>query len=99
MAPGFDPAYPNDTSLAYKRGFLAGCELGGLTALPDDLLSHAIDRSIGASWPALQAGKAFAAAYWVLGGRASVRTGRIISVEAYLLAAFESELEKHKGNL
>ena len=92
----FDPNYPNDTALAYKRGFLAGCEMGGLTALPDDLLSHAIDRSLGASWPALQAGKAFAAVYFNLGKRSSARSGRIMSVQAYLLAAFEGELGKHK---
>jgi hypothetical protein len=95
----WEPGYPNFTALSYKRGFLAGCEMGGLTALPDDLLSHAIDRALGAGWPALQAGKAFAAVYWAVGGRASVRTGRILSVQAYLLAAFEAELGKHKGNL
>ena len=95
----FDPAYPNDTSLAYKRGFLAGCELGGLTALPDDLLSHAIDRSLGVSWPALQAGKAFAAVFFGLQKRSKVRNGGLMNPAAYLLAAFESELGKHKGNL
>ncbi len=95
----FDPNYPNETSLQYKRGFLAGCELSGLTALPDTLLSHAIDRALGAGWPALRAGKAFSMVYHSLHKRSSVRTGRIMSVQAYLLAAFEDELGKHNGNL
>ena len=95
----FDPSYPNDTALAYKRGFLAGCEMGGLTALPDDLLSHAIDRALGASWPALQAGKAFAVVFFGLGKRRKARDGGLLNPGAYLLAAFESELGKHKGNL
>lgn len=94
----FDPNYPNDTALAYKRGFLAGCEMGGLTALPDDLLSHAIDRALGAGWPALQAGKAFAAVFYALGKRRGPRGG-LMNPGAYLLAAFQSELGKHKGNL
>ena len=95
----FDPAYPNDTAMAYKRGFLAGCEMGGLTALPDELLSHAIDRALGAGWPALQAGKVFAAVFFSLDKRTKVRTGKIMSISAYLLAAFESELGKHKKDL
>jgi hypothetical protein len=99
IVTAWEPEYPNDTALAYKRGFLAGCEMGGLTALPDDLLSHAIDRALGASWPALQAGKAFAEVFFGLGKRAKVRNGGLLNPGAYLLATFEAELGKHKGNL
>lgn len=90
----FDPAYPNDTTLAYKRGFLAGCELGGLTKVPDTLLSHAIDRALGTTAPPEAAGRVLGLLYFLIIKRSKIRRGQLMNFESYLLAAFEDELKR-----
>ena len=85
----WSPDYPTPAAQRYRAEFLAGIESAGLVAVPEDLLSKAIDRAIGASWPAQQGGKLFGMLHLAMVRRRKPP----LDYPTYLLAAFEKEME------
>ena len=92
--PDFDPSYPTPGAQAYRDGFEQGAAEGGLRAIPDDILSWAIDRAIQARKPPKSAGMTFADVYFRVSARREPREG-VTNPKAYLLGAYEKELRQN----
>lgn len=92
----WSPEYPTVAARTYRDQFIAGAEVERLSGIPDSLLSRLIDAGIGHSWGAHEAGRVFARLYWKLIKRREWRNGGIFSETAYLIGAYEKELENLK---
>lgn len=94
----FDPVYPTARARQYRDEFVRAADAAGLMAIPEDLISNAINRSIGEQWPANQAGAEFARIYFALQNRRRDihKANAIKSFQSYLLAWYESSLHSHK---
>ncbi len=95
-SPAFDPNYPTPAALAFRDGFLAGARTRGLSGIPDQTLSWAIDRALQAQATSVQAGKAFAECYYRVQMKPDYqdaqRRNGILKREAFLLSEYEKEL-------
>jgi hypothetical protein len=95
----FDPDYPTKASQKYRDHFLEGAGYGAVVNLEGtELLSLAVTVGMGAQVPALRAGKLFAELYVRINKRREFRDkhGRhgVWNPTAYLISAFEKELER-----
>ncbi len=92
----FDPDYPTPGALAYRDGFLAGARGRGLSGIPLQILSWAIDRAIAAQATSVQAGRVFADVYYRVQMKPDYqdaqRRNGILKREAFLLSEYEKEL-------
>ncbi len=94
----FDPDYPNAASAEYRDYFIRGAEMAGLRAIPEHLVSWAIDRAIQAGKPPKSAGLAFADTYFRMQTdrryQERLRRGKIQSPTGIMLSEYEKELRK-----
>ncbi len=92
----FDPDYPTPGALAYRDGFVQGALERGLSGIPPQLLSWAIDRAIIAGFTSIRAGGVFADAYYKVQQKPDFwdvqRRNGILNREAFLLSCYEKEL-------
>ncbi len=92
----FDPDYPTPAALAYRDGFEQGALERGLSAIPPQVLSWAIDRSIVAQATSVNAGRVFADVYYRVQMKPDYqdaqRRNGILKREAFLLSEYEKEL-------
>lgn len=91
MIQDFEPDYPNEVARRFRDEFVAGAYKGGLSNIPDAVLSWAIDRAIAARKPAREAGSIFADTYYSVHARRAPHGG-YGSPTAYLLKVFENQL-------
>ncbi len=88
--------YPTPGALLYRDGFLAGARTRGLSGIPEQMLSWAIDRAIVAQATSVQAGKVFADVYYRVQMKPDYqdaqRRNGILKREAFLLSEYEKEL-------
>ncbi len=94
----FNPDYPTPGALAYRDGFLAGTRTRGLSGIPDQTLSWAIDRAIVAQATSVRAGQVFADVYYAVQQKPDYqdaqRRNGILKREAFLLSEYEKALAK-----
>ncbi len=98
MSTAFDPNYPTAAARSYRDLFVAYAAKGGLQAIPEDILSWAIDRAIQAGKSPQVAGLAFADTYYRLQTdsryQERVRRCEIHSPTGILLSEYEKALTK-----
>lgn len=90
-------AYPTPAAKHYHATFVESAQRCGLSNIPDDVTSLAIDRAIERGVSAQRAGAVFADVYFRVRARREPRGGYANDM-CYLLAVYSSQLED-EGNV